>query len=131
MRLLLLAVVMAGCAPLDGYPCQKEDAQQCDGRNVAFCERTSAGGLKWKTYDCPSGCNALAAEGASRCEWLGVMEGAACPTLRASAPCVDDGVAIGCGTGTWQRQPCALCQKDKRLEDVPGVNCSGGLCRCQ
>jgi hypothetical protein len=131
MRMILLAVVVSGCAPLDGYPCEKEDAQQCDGRNVAFCEKTSLGGLKWKTYDCPSGCDALAAVGKQRCDWRSVAEGAACPKLQAFPACSADGEIFECGTGVWHRLDCPLCQKDKRLSEVGANNCNNGFCSCR
>lgn len=128
MKAMLVVVLLAGCAPLDGTTCETLDEQRCDGADVAFCETTSLGGKKWKTYDCPSGCDAVAAQ---KCDWKGVAAGAECPRDGArGVPCPADGRAMSCNLASkWEEIPCAACQAGKRLEDT-GADCSSGVCRC-
>jgi hypothetical protein len=130
-RVLVLAVVMAGCAPIDGSTCEEEAATQCDGARVAYCERASLGGLKWKAYDCPSGCDSLKAR---KCDWNGVDAGAACPANQASqANCPGDGRLMLCLSaddgGVWVDAPCERCVAGAPTSSV--LNCNGISCACR
>ena len=130
MRFAAVLVVMAGCAPIDGYPCETEAATQCEGSRVAYCERASSGGLKWKAYDCPSGCDPLKAS--EKCDWKGAVPGAACPAGATTGLCAADARDIICLASpngrVWQDVECAMCRAGQRPEDV--LRCSGGLCFC-
>lgn len=133
-RSLVLAVVLAlvGCAPLDGYPCETEAATQCEGARVAYCERANSGGLKWKAYDCPSGCDPLKAT--AKCDWKGAVGGAVCPAgLAAQTHCPGDGKIMLClaaaDGGAWVDSTCERCVSGAATADV--LRCSGGTCFCR
>lgn len=121
MRALLLVVLLAGCAPLDGYPCETLDEQRCDGADVAFCEATNLGGKKWKTYDCPRGCDSLATE---KCDWRGVVNATECPPSKNGASaCTGDGELTTCyistlGGAKWTTTTCTRCVKDRPPAEV-------------
>lgn len=128
----MLAVVVAGCGSVDGFPCEKADASQCDGARVAYCERASSGGLKWRSYDCPVACNPL---GAVMCDWNNAKAGEACPAvLAAQTRCPGDGRLLICLTtasgGAWVDAPCPRCVAGAETSAV--LNCSGGsgVCSC-
>jgi hypothetical protein len=96
---------------------------------VAYCERATAGGLKWKAYDCPSGCDPT--QKANKCDWRGVAMGAECPEGRAAAVyCAGDQLADICfgSPGKWVRQPCAACRAEAKVAEA--LDCSSGVCRC-
>lgn len=129
----VLAVVMAGCGSVDGLPCEKADSSQCDGPRVAYCERASSGGLKWRSYDCPSGCDVL--KPVLKCDWRGVVAGASCPAGFAALEfCSGDGSSMLCARGVdggaWVEIPCSRCQAGARVTEV--LDCSGGngACSC-
>lgn len=122
--LMVVVVVVSGCGMIDGAPCQKQDATQCDGADVSYCERTSLGGLKWNTYACPSGCDAIA----GKCSWSGVKNGTPCPPAYAPlGVCTNDGESTSCvktadGGAVWKSYPCAKCQKDQPLAGDAGMS---------
>ena len=130
MRKALVVAVMAlvGCAPLNGTPCDKPGARQCDGADIAYCE-----GTKWKTYACPSICDALKGS----CDWRGVKAGDLCSKeAQGHGICTADGVLTVCAVSVLEPDvarfgsgPCAPCVKDQRLEDLvaPGKD---GLYHC-
>lgn len=110
---LVVAVALAGCAPLNGTPCSTPGTRQCDGPDIAYCE-----GAKWKTYACPGICDALK----NSCDWsAGAVEGHDCPR-RGVGFCSGDGVLMICGTAggamNWEAVACSPCVAGKRLEDL-------------
>jgi hypothetical protein len=134
-RALAMMLALGGCGSVDGYPCERDGAQQCDGRDVAFCETTALGGLKWVTYSCPSGCETLGPEDGQRCSWLGVVEGTPCPPARQGVGvCSADGEVTSCNVttlapgGVWRRSPCTLCLEGRPVEEV--LRKVGDVYRC-
>lgn len=133
MRALILGVLVAGCAPLDGYNCEKLEERRCDGpTKVVYCEPTNLGGKKWKAYDCPSGC------AGDKCSWKGVVEREPCPPQQPGGWCDADGYTISCSvsqprdggvpTGVWSGYMCAACKKDVPIEQT--AVCNNGICDC-
>lgn len=112
-----LAAVLTGCGSVSGYPCEKEFASQCDGIDVAHCERADSGGLKWRVYECPSVC------GLNGCNWTGAKVGMACPA-RVGGWCSADGELTTCSAptpshpGVWAVGPCPRCVKGAKPSDV-------------